>query len=264
LFPAYQTALANLPEEPTPLLLPALKDTFFTMEDMDDDYDEHQTAEGAASDPQGVQLQVPPEEANAMAHPAAAQVPPGTPVIPPAGATPAPTVQQTAARPDRQAVMDAFLQAPNIRDPTNLPLGEIAILLHFLIDSPAQDIALSRLIPPLSPLEGQAIWEAWAPHFYVPGYVRDFFCGVLEGSPKNVEERISVISQIQDRVHSYISEATLRAYTKGAIEEEAMPQCSSASKRGRNDADDMSDTGASSRQLPKGSKPSLTPTLPRA
>ncbi len=49
---------------------------------------------------------------------------------------------------------------------------------------------------------------------------------------------------------NHISEATLRAYTKGDIEEAAMPQCSYASKRGREEAADTEDTGASSSQPP--------------
>jgi hypothetical protein len=46
-FPAYQTALDNLPEEPTPLTLPALKGCFFQTEDMEDD-SAQQHPEGAA------------------------------------------------------------------------------------------------------------------------------------------------------------------------------------------------------------------------
>ena len=70
-----------------------------------------------------------------------------------------------------------------LRDPTNLPLGEIAILLHFLHDTPERSTALSRLIPPLPPLEVLAIWDAWAPHLGTNGHVKDFFCEVLTGSP---------------------------------------------------------------------------------
>ncbi len=42
-----------------------------------------------------------------------------------------------------------------------------------------------------------------------------------------------MLTHLHDRVSTHFSEATLRAYTKGDIEEAAMPQCSNASKRGR-------------------------------
>ncbi len=83
-----------------------------------------------------------------------------TPVVPPEGTARETVLKQTAAELGHQEALDAFLRAPNLRDPTNLPLGDIAILLHFLHDTPERSIALSRIIPPLPPLEVQAIWDA--------------------------------------------------------------------------------------------------------
>ncbi len=85
------------------------------------------------------------------------------------------------------------------------------------------------------------------PHLGTNGHVKDLFCGVLTGSPQSVEERELAVTHLNDRVSRHISEATLRAYTKGDIEEAAMPQCSNASERGREGEDDTADTGASSR-----------------
>ncbi len=150
----------------------------------------------------------------------------------------------------RQAALEAFLRAPDLRDPTNLALREIAILLHFLHDSQGRDIALSRLVPPQPPQKVQAIWDAWAPHLGTNVHVKDFFCGVLAGCPRSQEERELAATHLRDRVADHISEETLRAYTKGDNEEAEMPQCSNASKRGRERADDTDDTGASSRQPP--------------
>jgi hypothetical protein len=48
-FPTYQAALDSLPEEPTPLTLPALKGCFFHPEDMEDDSAQQQN-EGAAAE----------------------------------------------------------------------------------------------------------------------------------------------------------------------------------------------------------------------
>jgi hypothetical protein len=160
--------------------------------------------------------------------------------------------------------LEAFLRAPNLRDPTNLALGEIAILLHFLHDTPERGIALSRLIPPQPPLSVQAIWDARAPHLGTHVHVKDFFCGVLACPPLSLEERELAVTHLHERVSNHISEATLRAYTKGDIEEAAMPQCSSASKRGREGEDDTEDTGASSRQPPSVSQTAAIPPATRA
>ncbi len=78
-FPAYQEALDNLPEEPTPLTLPALKGCFFQTEDMKDD-STHQHHEGAAAlETPGDQPQNPLAGAIPTVDPAAAQGPPNDP-----------------------------------------------------------------------------------------------------------------------------------------------------------------------------------------
>ena len=91
-FPAYQTALDNLPVEPTPLTLPSLKGCFFQTEDMEDD-SAQQHPEGATKlETPGDETQNPPEGAIPTADPAAAQVPPVTPVVPPDGPAQEPVV----------------------------------------------------------------------------------------------------------------------------------------------------------------------------
>ena len=153
-FPAYQTALDNLPEEPTPLTLPALEGCFFQTEDMEDD-SAQQHPEGAIDlETPGDHTQNPLEGAIPTVDPAAAQGPPVNSVVTPDGSAPEPVALQTlAAGLRRQEALEAFLRAPNLRDPTNLALGEVAILLHFLHDTPERGIVLSRLIPPHPPLE---------------------------------------------------------------------------------------------------------------
>ena len=92
-------------------------------------------------------------------------------------------------------------------------------------------------------------------------HVKDFFCGVLAGCPLSQEERELAATHLRDRVANHISEETLRAYTKGDIEEAAMPQCSNASKRGRERADDTEDTRASSRQPPSVARDTANPPV---
>ena len=103
-----------------------------------------------------------------------------------------------------------------------------------------------------------------APRLGTNGHAKDFFCGVLVGSPRSVEERELAITHLHDRVSHHISEATLRAYKKGDIEEAAMPQCSNASKPGREGEDDTADTGASSRQPLSVSQTEAIPPPPPA
>ncbi len=80
-----------------------------------------------------------------------------------------------------------------------------------------------------------------------------------QASPLSQEERELAATHLRDRVANHISEETLRAYTKGDIEEAAMPQCSNASKRGREGADVTEDTRASSRQPPSISQTAAIP-----
>jgi hypothetical protein len=87
-FPAYQTALDNLPEEPTPLTLPALKGCFFQTEDMEvDSAQQHPEGEAALATP-GDQPQNPLEGAIPTVDPAAAQGSPTTPVVTPVSSAP--------------------------------------------------------------------------------------------------------------------------------------------------------------------------------
>ncbi len=96
------------------------------------------------------------------------------------------------------------------------------------------------------------------PHLGTSIYVEIFFCSFLAKSPRSQE---LMLTHLRNRVADVISEETLRAYTKGDIEEAAMPQCSNASKRRREGADDTQDTGASSRQPPSVSRTAATPSL---
>ena len=84
-FPAYQTALDHLPEEPTPLTLPALKGFFFQAEDMEDDSDQHHPEGAAADETPGGHTQNQPEGVIPAADPTAHQVPPANLVAPPDG-----------------------------------------------------------------------------------------------------------------------------------------------------------------------------------
>ena len=94
-FPTFQAALDNLPEEPTPLALPALKGCFFQPEDMEDDSD-HQQREGAAtSEAPGTLPQNPLAGVNPTEDHAAAQGPPETSAATQAGSGPGPVTQQT-------------------------------------------------------------------------------------------------------------------------------------------------------------------------
>ena len=259
-FPAYQTALDNLPEEPTPLTLPALQGCFFQPEGMEDDSDRQQREEMAASAAMTTIPQTLLAGPNPTVDPAAAHGPPVTPATNLDGSGPGPVTQQnSAAELSRLAAMEKFIRAPNLRDPTNLAMGEITILLHFLFDSPERAIALSRLLPPQPPQEVQAIWAAWAPHLITNGYAEAFFCGALAGSPQSQEETELMTIHLHDRVKDFITEETLRAYTQGTIEEAAMPQSSTASKRGREETNDTEDTGASSRQPPSSSHAAAIP-----
>ena len=90
-FPTYQRALDNLPEEPTPITLPALKGSFSHPEDMEDDAAEQHTRTTPRPATSGAQTQEPLGEAAPAVDPVAAQGPTATPVGAPAGAAPEPS-----------------------------------------------------------------------------------------------------------------------------------------------------------------------------
>ncbi len=62
---------------------------------------------------------------------------------------PAPTTTQEDT--DRRSALAAFIQAPSLREPTNLHMGDSAFLLQLLLDSPGTLSAISRRSPPSLP-----------------------------------------------------------------------------------------------------------------
>ena len=68
-----------------------------------------------------------------------------------------PTTQEDTAR---GSALAAFLQAPSLREPTNLHMGDSAFLLHLLLESPGTLSAISRISSSIPTPEAEAIWEA--------------------------------------------------------------------------------------------------------
>ncbi len=67
---------------------------------------------------------------------------------PPEVRTPTTTQEET----EHRYALAAFLQAPSLREPTHLHMGDRTFLLHLLLDSPGTLSAISRISPPSLPL----------------------------------------------------------------------------------------------------------------
>jgi hypothetical protein len=228
-FPDYQTVLAGLPEEPTPVTLLILTWQFFQPEDMD----AKETAIPLA-DP-------------TVTHHVAASLP-----IQTGGATTllelSTASQLTQAEDKRMAALTAFLQAPRIGDAEHMHLEDVSILLHLLLDTPGRLIAFSRIIPPIPSEDATKIWEAWSTHLAheeTPGpngyLASDFFAKILTSSSTNPGEQAEVESLIRLYVRDTVKDSTIRTHTMGAHHDVQIPQ--SSSKRGRENAEDTEDTG---------------------
>jgi hypothetical protein len=227
-FPDYQTAMASLPEEPSPFTLPALQGRFFQPYDMD--------MEGAADPPAD------PTAIEGITDP----LPMHT-----TGDTPLPEPQLEPLLPtdaeERHAALTAFLTSPRLRDAARIQPGDISLLIHFLLNTPGRLIALSRTTPSIPSSEATEIWEAWSSHLEHEGtpaprdsLARDFFTNIIIISPTNAGEHAEVANLLRLYVTDTIKESTLRAHTMGAIQGEPMPQ--SSSKRRRDEASDTEDT----------------------
>ena len=265
-FPPYETALANLQEEPTPFKLPVFEGSPFQTDDMEE---EETGTSAAATTTEGADA-APPHptaEGETPLQPAAT----ATNIAPPG--VPAPTTTQEDT--DRRSALAAFLRAPSLREPTNLHMGDSAFLLHLLLDSPGTLGAISRISPPIPTPEAEAIWEAWSSHLAHDGIpapdgttARAFTVGVLTSSPTNTGVQAEAMTLLRLYVRDTVRTATLQAHTVGATQEEDMQQTSS--KRMREDAGDTEDTGASTRRAQPGvtateghpTPPDLPPVTP--
>jgi hypothetical protein len=156
---------------------------------------------------------------------------------------------------------------PLLRDATHTYLGDNALLLHLLLDTPGRLVALSRTTPHIPTDDAMSIWEAWPPHLAheeVPtpygSTTRDFFASVLTSSPFNVGEQAEAKNLIRLYVGDTIRESTLQAHTMGATQETQMQQ--SSFKRVRKEAGDTENTGASLRHPQMGTPATEDPPPP--
>jgi len=228
-----QTALANLPEEPDPVTLPALLGCFFQVDDMDTE---------AKGDPPVLPsptaaAAIPDASLDAM--PLNTEV--ATPVTEPQG-TLFPTAMET-----RKAALTVFLAAPRLRDPTKAQLGGISVLICFLLDPAECRGALSRIAPCIPNTEAERVWEAWSSHLEhetapTPhgATARTLLLDILISSLANAGEHAEVETLLHLYITDTIKDSTLRAHTIGAPQDEPMPQ--SSSKRGRDETCDTEDT----------------------
>ena len=104
--PDHQAALANLPDEPDPVTLPALMGWFFQTDDMDTE------APGNHTVPPATTTTAATQDATTDALPPHTEV--VTPITKPQG-VPLPTAVDT-----RMEALTTFLAAPRLRDPTKI------------------------------------------------------------------------------------------------------------------------------------------------
>ena len=64
----------------------------------------------------------------------------------------------------RQETLTTFLRAPRLPGTSSLFMGDIAFLLHLLLDTPDRLAALSCLAQPLPPSEAATVWAGWKTH----------------------------------------------------------------------------------------------------
>jgi len=137
-FPAYETAMANLPEEPTPVKLLALTAPQHSLEGMDEDIvdpglDPTEPQTGATPE-----ISPPPTQQGPVTQTTIPENP--TPQTRAEG--PLPTAQSIQVT-RRQEALAAFLQAPGLPSTSSLNMGDIAFMLHLLLDTPDMLAALS-------------------------------------------------------------------------------------------------------------------------
>ena len=122
--PSYELALTTLPEEPSPVTLPALKPTRVDDDEMDAEggEDEHPPEQGHQQT--GTPI---PGTASVKGANVSHQAPQGSTLY---------TVLHTKTYVSRTEALSAFIRVPFLEEPTNLFLGDITILLHLLFNSP--------------------------------------------------------------------------------------------------------------------------------
>jgi hypothetical protein len=126
-------------------------------------------------------------------------------------------------------------------------MGDISVLMCFLLGPAERRVALSRITPCIPNNKVERIWEGWSSHLEhekAPAphgaTARTFFLNILISSPANAGEHAEVETLLHLYVTDAIKESILRTHTIGAPQDEPMPQ--SSSKRGRDENGDTEDT----------------------
>ena len=233
-FPIYETALANLPEEPTPVKLPTLKAPQHSPEDLDAETTEPGLDPIAPQTGEALGPISPPTQQKHVDQPEVPISP-----LPQQSAEGPPSPTQTLPRMRRREILAAFLEAPRLPSASSLSMENIAFLLHLLLDTPERLATLSYLAQPLPPSEATTVWAGWKPHLAHEGetfphgtLAHDAFLHILERPIPSLGDTAEVTELLRLFVTNRVSNKVLTTYIAGTPQEKQMAQ---SYKRGRED-----------------------------